>query len=664
MAKETTVLLSALVLMASACEKDDKTRTSDPPDSPLDSAPDSPPDLVPDSPPESPMGDVVVAIDVNEVGAPFGDLFRAVNLDAGKRMSDEADYSRIERLMCPDAADCTPGPVRFWDKVNFGRFTLESPLSGADELQQLHQRGYPVYWSMMGVPAFLRDTCTGCVVGEGDDVYHVLRELELSASDPRNELNVDISCTCEDATWSAGLPSTTPVGGVSWIDYIEKTTAQLLMSFDASAANLRIGVWNEPDQLWWEENQAQFVSLWCATAAAMRGVLGGRTDVLLGGPDVSAWDRQIGGTETPLLQAIQTACGDEGVYDFLTYHQYSEAGKLLFEDSVDSIRAWGSDSKLPLDVGEYASSLGYGVDATSNCDPSANAIQDGDVPRPSGVDPTALLCDHRGAVEDVAMAAAMAGQDHGRLYRFEVWDWGTIDMVDSRMGLLTNNHLPKPAATAFWMLSHLQGPRLAVINQLDGAHPYHLLASEEGDELVVVLAAQNRTVTDQFVRGLLSEGVRYSEDVAPVMALCPSFQSADPEAYISELAVAGTSAEEIIADCPAIERSLGEAIAEALAYAAPRAGFVDQAFDLTINVPGRSGTATRFRIDAYRNTFAESYRRWPNSEFADESFDFRSAEEELWNYMTQPLDEVQMVDGQLTIEVRPDSVTLLRIESS
>jgi hypothetical protein len=390
-------------------------------------------------------------------------------------------------------------------------------------------------------------------------------------------------------------------------------------------------------------------------------VLEGRTDVLIGGPDGSSWEHKIGGAEGPLLQEIQTACGDEESYDFLTYHHYSEAGKLLFEDSVESIRAWGSDANLPVDVGEYASSLGHGAEATSPCDPTATAAQDGDVPTPTGSDPSAVLCDHRGAVEDVAMAAAMAGQDHGRLYRFEVWDWGTTDMIDSRMGLLTINNLPKPTATAFWMLSHLRGDRLAVVNQLDGAHPYHLLASREGDELVFVVAAQNRTVTDQFVRGLLSQGITYSEDVAPVLTSCPSFQPDDLEAYISALATADTSAEQIIADCPAIDQSLGEAIAEALAYAAPRAGLVDKTFDLTLNVPGWSGAATRFRIDAHRNTFAESYRRWPNAEFSLETFDFQTAEDDLWTYMTQPLDEVQMVDGQLTIEVRPDSVTMLRI---
>jgi hypothetical protein len=641
MAKKRTVLLSAIMLLASACEKGGAPQPSEPP--------------------ESSTGDVVVTISLDEAGAPFNDLFRAVNLDTGKQMNDDADYSRIERLMCSDPTNCTPGPVRFWDKVNLGRFALESPLSNGDVLRELHVRGFPIFWSMMGVPAFLSESCTGCVVDEGGDSYHFLRELELSASDPKNDLNVDIACSCEDADWPAAPPSTTTIGGVSWIDYIEETTTELLTSFDASAANLRIGVWNEPDQLWWTGNQGPFVSMWCATTEAIRGVLEGRTDVLIGGPDGSSWEHKIGGAEGPLLQEIQTACGDEESYDFLTYHHYSEAGKLLFEDSVESIRAWGSDANLPVDVGEYASSLGHGAEATSPCDPTAIAGQDGDVPTPTGSDPSAVLCDHRGAVEDVVMAAAMAEQDHGRLYRFEVWDWGTTDMVDSRMGLLTINNLPKPAATAFWMLSHLQGDRIAVINQLDGAHPYHLLASREDDELVFVVAAQNRTVTDQFVRGLLSQGIKYSEEVAPVLASCPVFQSDDPEAYISALAVAGTSADQLIADCPAIDGPLAEALAEALAYAAPRTGLVGETFDLTIEVPGWSGNASRFRIDAHRNTFAESYRLWPNAEFSFESFDFGAAEDELWSYMTLPLDTVQMVNGQLTIEVRPDSVTMLRI---
>ena len=121
------------------------------------------------------------------------------------------------------------------------------------------------------------------------------------------------------------------------------------------------------------------------------------------------------------------------------------------------------------------------------------------------------------------------------------------------------------------------------------------------------------------------------------------------------------TADEIIADCSVIDHPLGEAIAEALAYALPRAGLVDEAFDLTIDVPNWSGTAERFRIDAHRNTYAESYRRWSEAEFASDTFDFETAEDDLWGYMTLPLDEVKMVDGRLTIEVRPDSVTMLRI---
>jgi hypothetical protein len=180
---------------------------------------------------------------------------------------------------------------------------------------------------------------------------------------------------------------------------------------------------------------------------------------------------------------------------------------------------------------------------------------------------------------------------------------------------------------------------------------------------VFVVAAQNRAVTDQFVRGLLSEGVKYNEVVAPVLASCPSFQSDDPEAHLSALAVAGTTADQLIAECPAIEPALAENLATALAYAAPRAGLVDKPFDLTIRVPGWNGAATRYRIDSHRNTFAESYRRWPNTEFSEEAFDFASGEEELWSYMTLPLDELQVEDGQITIEVPPDSVTMLRFRS-
>jgi hypothetical protein len=637
-------LLAALLLIPIACQKDEPADTHDS-----------------TVPPIVETG-FLVSLDLDSAGKPFGDLFRSVNLDAGKQMNDASDYDRIQRLMCPDPTNCTPGPVRFWDKVNHGRFALKAPLAHKDVLQTLHAREFPVFWSMMGVPAFLRDTCSGCVVGEGENTHHLLREVSLAADDERNPTGADVNCACESSGWSAGMPSMTPVGGVSYLDYIEKTTADLLENFDDSDADLRIGVWNEPDQLWWNGQQGQFVALWCATAEAMRGVLGSRLDVLIGGPDVSSWDGTIGGTETPLLQAIQTTCGNTDFYDFLTYHQYSESGKLIFEDSVNAVRAWAEDTELPIDVGEYAASLGHGAEASTPCDPTAIAEKDDLVPTPTGEDPSAVLCDHRGAVEDVAMAATMAEQDHDRLYRFEIWDWGTVDMVNSRMGLLTINNLPKPAATGFWMLSHLQGERVAVINQLDGEHPYHLLASREGDELVVVVAAQDRTVSEQFVRGLLAQGLKFNEDVLPVLAICPAFQSDDPEAHIAALAEAGTTADQIIADCASIDVALAEALAEALAYAAPRVGLVGQSFDLTITLPDWTGSATRYRVDAHRNTFAESYRQWPDGEFAKEGFDYAAAEASLWDYMIDPLDELQVVDSRITIEIRPESVTLLRSE--
>jgi len=605
----------------------------------------------------------VVTLDLDNPGPPFGDLFRSLNLDAGKQMNDAEDYNRIERLMCPDPADCTPGPLRFWDKVAFSRFSLEQAITNHDVLQELHDRGFPIYWSMMGVPAFLHSSCTGCTVGEGDDSAHLLRELEVSASDPRNPVGLDIDCACDDETWWAGPPTLDTVAGISWLDYVKETTAQLLTIFDSEAPNLQIGIWNEPDQIWWEENQNQFVTMWCATAQAVRQVVGDQSDILIGGPDVSSWAHSIGNTDTPLLQAIQATCGDDPPYDFLTYHHYSEPGKFLFENSVETVRSWGSEPDLPISIGEYASSLGHGAEATTPCDQSVIATKDGEVPIATGLDTSAVLCDHRGAVEDVAMAATMAAQDHDRLYRFEIWDWGTVDMVNSRMGLLTINNLPKPTATSFWMLSHLQGNQIAVINQLDGPFPYHLIASMEGDKLAIVVAGQNRTVAEQFARGLLAQGYEFAREVAPALTGCPAFQFEDEEAAISAMAIAGTTVEQIMADCPAIDPILAEALVEALAYAAPRVGHVGESFNLSIDVPNAYTTATRHRIDAYRNTYAEAYRRWPNQEFADETFDFRAAEEELWKYMTTPLDQLQTSNGQFTIEVRPDSTTLLQSET-
>ncbi len=614
-----------------------------------------------DTSPPTPADETVV-LDVGAEGSTFGDLFRSVNLDAGKQMAEEADYDRILRLMCPDPSDCVPGPVRYWDKVRYGRYALEAQITRHEVLASLHERAFPVMWTLIGTPAFLSPSCSGCTVTAAAETYHLLRPLTASADHPENPTGLDLDCSCTDDDWAYDPPSTKASEGVGWLDYLSMTVTDGLSLFAGDDAHLRIALWNEPDTGHWSASQTKFVSMWCASLDAMRQGVGDRDDVLLGGPDVSSWAHSIGDATTPLLEELQSSCGGEGAFDFLTYHNYSEPGHFLLEESVNTVRSWADDPDLIVDVGEYTSSHGHGAAAPTPCDPTAVAASEGGTPTPEGLDPSAVLCDHRGAAEDLALAATMAGQDHGRLYRFEVWEWGTVDMVDSRMGLLTINNLPKPAATAYWMLSHLRGERVAVINKLDGAHPYHLLAARDGDELTVVVAAQNRSVSDQFVRGLLTEGLVFAEDVAPAIADCPAFQSEDSEAAIAELASAGTTAEELVALCPdSLSVTLAEALAAALAYAAPRVGQVDAAFELAIDTEGEwSGPVNRYRIDAYRNTFAEAYRRWPDVPFATDSFDFAAAEEALWSYMTEALDEVEVVDGHLVIEVLPDSVTLLQ----
>jgi hypothetical protein len=177
--------------------------------------------------------------------------------------------------------------------------------------------------------------------------------------------------------------------------------------------------------------------------------------------------------------------------------------------------------------------------------------------------------------------------------------------------------------------------------------------------MVIVVASQDQTVSEQFTRGLLSGGLVFSDDVAPHLAGCPAFQSEDTEAQIAALAQAGTTAQQLLNDCPSLDPTLAASLATALAYAAPRVGHVGESFQLTIDATGWQGPATRHRIDAYRNTFAESYRRWPGADFAPD-FDFATAEEDLWSYIRQPLDQLDVTDGRLTIEVRPNSVTLLR----
>ena len=608
-----------------------------------------------------PTGDFLVTLNVDNAEAqPFGELFRSVNLDAGKQLNDAADIDRITQLMCTDPLTCTPGAIRYWDKVQFGRFALEQSITQHNRIAELHSRGFSLFWSLMGVPAFLRNSCSGCVVTSDNNTYHILREINIAASDARNPTDQDIACSCTDSdNWWAGPPSAGSVAGVSWLDYLDMTISDLLMEFDGVNPKLRIGLWNEPDQIWWKSSQSEFVTLWCDSAQQVRDTLGPASPVLVGGPDVSSWEHGINPQNSPLLKAIQEDCGENSSFDFLVYHNYSKPERFLLEGSVAEVRSWSTDEDLIIDVGEYAAAL-RGADATTACDLSAIADFDGEVPVATGVDPSAVLCDHRGAAEEAASAAAMAAQDHDRLYRFEVWDWGAIDMVTTRMGLLTINNLPKPTATSFWMLSQLQGERIAVINELQGAFPFHLLASREGDEMVIVVASQDQTVSEQFTRGLLSDGLVFNADVAPLLTGCTAFESEDTEAQIAALAQAGTTAQQLLETCPTLDPSLAEAVSSALAYAAPRVGHVGESFQLTIEAAGWQGPAIRHRIDAYRNTFAEIYRRWPGADFADPGFNYSLEEDFLWHYMTEPLDQLTVTDGRLTIEVRPNSVTLLR----
>ena len=59
-----------------------------------------------------------------------------------------------------------------------------------------------MFWSLMGTPAFLRNSCSGCVVANGNDTYHILREVNVAAAD--NLTGQDIACSCTDDDWWAG----------------------------------------------------------------------------------------------------------------------------------------------------------------------------------------------------------------------------------------------------------------------------------------------------------------------------------------------------------------------------------------------------------------------------------------------------------------------------
>ena len=80
----------------------------------------------------------------------------------------------------------------------------------------------------------------------------------------------------------------------------------------------------------------------------------------------------------------------------MVYHNYSKSERFLLENSLAEFRSWGTNENLIIDVGEYAAALS-GADVTTTCDLSAIANLDGEVPIPTGVNPKAVLCDHRGA---------------------------------------------------------------------------------------------------------------------------------------------------------------------------------------------------------------------------------------------------------------------------
>ncbi|MDP7038056.1 MAG: hypothetical protein QGI45_02785, partial [Myxococcota bacterium] len=305
-----------------------------------------------------------IDLDLNVVAGSFGSLFRSVNLDAGKKMPvGDKDFERLERLMCPDPAQCQPGPVRYWDKPQYGRFAFEQPLANKWVLEELSLRNFPVQWNLFGTPAFLSNSCQGCLVEMPNRDVHVARELQISAEDPRNPTGQDVACGCDKDAWYYDIPANVSGGDVTWLTYLEDMLMDALAIFP-EGSDFRLGLWNEPDTQHWNGNQRQFAQMWCTSLEHLHDVLSaqGRQDVLLGGPDVSSWAGSIRNDAEPLLEELLTRCSDFA--DYVTYHHYSEPGRYLFEDSVETLRQW-ADKDIPVDVGEYASSLGHGARAVS-----------------------------------------------------------------------------------------------------------------------------------------------------------------------------------------------------------------------------------------------------------------------------------------------------------
>jgi hypothetical protein len=224
------------------------------------------------------------------------------------------------------------------------------------------------------------------------------------------------------------------------------------------------------------------------------------------------------------------------------------------------------------------------------------------------------------------------------------------------------------------MLAHVQGPKMALVNDFAGPWPHHLVASLEGDHVAVVISHQNRTVKRQIDRGVRTAGYRFSKDLAePLARSCPAYAKLD-ETTIATMEDIHADGVLTLCENPgseALAPELANALAAGLRLASRRVGHVDEPLRVALTVPGASGDATLYQLDAYHNLASWALRNldagWDVSGLDTNTGDrteMNALAQRMWTEMKQPLRTLTIVEAQLSLDVPAESVVLVLIPLS
>jgi len=627
-------------------------------------------------------------------GRAYGSRLRSVNVDVKKNLKDK-DIERMDRLLCGGLIPCPARSARFWVKTQSDRYVMETGLRYGGVIEALGDAGYEVMVSVVGIPAFLSPDCTGCVATCGDTTFHATRTLswakavEVGVDDCPADLE---PCACANAnqvhegiSWHRRAPIDA-AAPYDWAGYVTDVTERLMTRVPDGP--LALALWSEPDGYGGFDHQnpkqeKAFNEMIATATVAAKAASVGRDDVSVGGLDLATpWGEIPFTADMPYLSQLGALAEAGGELDFISFHHYSEPGSYILRGVWEMVTDWLPPEyhDMRFKVGEYNGSL-VGVTDIAVCDPRGFPGSPDEAAERMDDDHT-VNCDHRGATEVVALAASMLSHEYDNLYLFEAFenvpldvtetallelpddhpfaDWEVGDPHDylvGRMGLFTQDFVPRPRATALWMMAHLDGESY-VENRLGGTHPMHMLGSADGDRVTIVLAHQDRSVSEQIARGALAFGKRWTDEIVPALsALCPEAAKIDEEA-MAMLAQGRPDAAALEDLCPGIgaDTDLVDALVGALAYAADRVGHVGTPATVRLNIDGLEGEVQRWRIDAYNNLAAKAYRLngWA---YAEE--DSADLEADLLDVMETPIDTLLASNGVLELEVPAESVTLL-----